>query len=819
MISAFFSHKAEINLKVLYLSMYYASTNIIRFTLFILLGYYYLPNPVLAQQSADSKRIYVSLHGNDRNPGTKAKPYVSPQAGINAASKLKKEGFNGEIELILLPGKYHLDKPIQIHPEVSGTEARPFTIRAEIERNVSLSGAKLLKLRWKKIERGLWKAEVPKELYFQELFADGNRLVRARYPNFDAHIAPFNGYAADAISPERTSAWKDPKGAIVHALHVGRWGGFHYRVLSKDSKGQLALEGGAQNNRPSKMHDTYRYVENVFEELDTALEWYLDKHTATLYYLPEAGKDPNKQTFEVPILENIITIMGTEANPVHDIKIQGIRYIHTAPTFMKTAEPLLRSDWTIYRQGAIKLEGALRCTISNSDFSDLGGNAVFISNYNQAVVIRDNLIERIGAGAINFVGGADAVRSPSFRYENFVAERDMDTIRGPKTNNYPTQCEANGNLIRHIGLIEKQVAGIQIAMASSIRIYHNTIYQVPRAGINIGDGTWGGHDIAFNDVFHTVLETSDHGAFNSWGRDRFWHPNRGQMDALVAKHPKWILLDAIKPTLIRNNRFQCDHGWDIDLDDGSSNYRIFNNLCLSGGLKLREGFYRMVYNNIMINNGFHPHVWFKDSHDVFRHNIVMQSHQDIQVKHWGDTVDYNFYTLRKDLEKDQRKGIEQHAVAIEDIKFKNPQIGDFNLDGIQLKGYTDFDMSRFGVQAQRLEILSAKPKIPRITLAKENKEGELFDWKEGRFKSIETLGEQSAAGLPTIAGVLVVKLADSSTLYKGGLRIGDVIVSCQGEPIHTIRDFQTITKRDEYHTQITIDFYRNQVKQTLVIKK
>lgn len=799
--------------------MHYALTNIIRLTLFIFLGYYYLSTPVLAQQTTPHKKIYVSLSGNDRNPGTKTKPYASPQVGIDAASKLKREGFKGEIELVLMGGKYYLDKPIQIHPEVSGARNAPFTIRAESERNVTLSGAKLLKLNWEKIENGLWKAKTPKQLSFQELFADGNRLVRARYPNFDPDIAPFNGYAADAISPERTSAWKDPKGAIVHALHIGRWGGFHYRVLSKDPKGQLTLDGGTQNNRPSKMHDTYRYVENVFEELDTALEWYLDEQTATLYYLPPAGTDPNQQTFEAPILENIMTLIGTESNPVHDIDIQGIRYIHTAPTFMKTAEPLLRSDWTVYRQGAIKLEGTVRCTVSNSDFSDLGGNAIFVSNYNRNVVIQDNLIERIGAGAINFVGGADAVRSPAFRYENFVAEQDMDTIAGPKTKNYPAQCEARGNLIRYIGLIEKQVAGIQIAMASSIRVFHNTIYQVPRAGINVGDGTWGGHDIAFNDVFHTVLETSDHGAFNSWGRDRFWHPNRSQMDALVAKHPQWILLDAVETTIIRNNRFQCDHGWDIDLDDGSSNYRIFNNLCLSGGLKLREGFYRTVFNNIMVNNGFDPHVWFKDSHDVFRHNIVMQPHQDIQVKYWGDTVDYNFYTHRKDLEKDQTKGIEQHAIAIEDMKFKNAPIGDFSLDGVQLTGYTDFDMSHFGVNAQRLRTLAAQPEIPKITLGKSNNGGDHFDWKEGRFKSVETLGEQSAAGLPTIAGVIVVKLTESSLLHKGGLRIGDVIVGCQGAPIHTVKDFQTITKRDEYHAQITIDFYRNQVKQSLVIHK
>ncbi len=47
------------------------------------------------------------------------------------------------------------------------------------------------------------------------------------------------------------------------------------------------------------------------------------------------------------------------------------------------------------------------------------------------------------------------------------------------------------------------------AMAMKIRVSNNSIYDVPRAGINIGDGTWGGHIIEFNDVFNTVLESGD----------------------------------------------------------------------------------------------------------------------------------------------------------------------------------------------------------------------------------------------------------------------------------------------------------------------
>lgn len=69
--------------------------------------------------------------------------------------------------------------------------------------------------------------------------------------------------------------------------------------------------------------------------------------------------------------------------------------------------------------------------------------------------------------------------------------------------------------------------------------------------------------------------------------------------------------------IIRHNRWRCDHGWDIDLDDGSSQYEVYNNLLLNGGLKFREGYNRTATNNIIINNSFHPHVWYKESGDVF----------------------------------------------------------------------------------------------------------------------------------------------------------------------------------------------------------
>jgi len=770
-----------------------------------------------AQQSNIVKRIYISPRGSDQNAGTSAQPFATADAALRATEKYKKGEDGSGIEIIFDAGTYYLDKPIQVSANHSGSKKQPLKIKAADGKQVTLSGGRTLDLKWQKGDKGIWKAKVPAGVSFQSLYANEKHLVRARYPNYDASILPFQGYAADALSPERIATWKNPTGGIVHALHAGRWGGFHYRITGKDGSSKVMLEGGEQNNRPSKMHETYRFVENIFEELDTAQEWYLDEQTATLYYIPSKGTDPNQLKFVAPQLENLITISGSASGRAHDIEVSGLRFTHTASTFMKTAEPLLRSDWTIYRQGAVKIEGAENCTLRANDFIELGGNAVFVSNYNRGVKISGNRIEQIGAGAINFVGEPEAVRSPAFRYEKFVPLSQMDTIKGPKTNNYPMDCEASDNLIHTIGLIEKQVAGVQVSMAASLRILHNTIYDVPRAGINVGDGTWGGHEIAYNDVFNTVLETSDHGAFNSWGRDRFWHPDRKEMDQITAAQPNLILLDAVKTTKIHDNRFRCDHGWDIDLDDGSSNYEIYNNLCLSGGLKLREGFYRKVYNNIMLNNGFHPHVWFKDSHDVFRDNIVMHSHQDIQVKYWADRVDHNIYARKEDLLKDQAKGVEKQGRAVP-LNFVDPIRSDFRLKGWKGQGFKNFDMLHFGVTDKRLKSLAVSPEIPQLIQSGAKEQGQKWGWKGGQFKSVETLGEQSAAGLPSIAGVLVLQLDENSTLYKSGLRVNDVILDYKGEKIDELTDLQQAIKKLVHEDQPKVVVFRNQQQQKLTLQ-
>jgi hypothetical protein len=367
----------------------------------------------------------------------------------------------------------------------------------------------------------------------------------------------------------------------------------------------------------------------------------------------------------------------------------------------------------------------------------------------------------------------------------------MDKQPGAINIDYPDDCMVDNNLIHRIGQVEKQVAGVQISMSKNITVRHNSIYDTPRAGINISEGTWGGHLIEWNDVFDTVLETGDHGSFNSWGRDRFWHPQRQVMDSLTKEYPRMALLDAIETTIIRNNRWRCDHGWDIDLDDGSSNYHIYNNLCLNGGLKLREGFFRVIENNIIINNSFHPHVWFDNSEDVFKCNIVTRNYYPVRINVWGKEVDFNFFTDSISLQQAKKNDTDKHSLSGDPL-FVNPAKGDYRIGerspALQT-GFKNFPMDSFGVQTPALKALARAPVLPPYEIsATDGSDVVTHEWLGATLKNLSTEGERSATGMDAVRGVLVISAAPHSVLKKAGIMPNDVILKCNSQNTDTWAD-------------------------------
>jgi hypothetical protein len=524
------------------------------------------------------------------------------------------------------------------------------------------------------------------------------------------------------------------------------WGNLQWQIQEIDWNHNIIWFGHGGQQMGAKWHDdpcrvderSFFYVENIFEELDAPGEWYLDSEMGILYFWPPDEVDLETAVVEVPVLQRLIEFSGIQNQPVENITLKGFRFAHTTTTFLETYEVPSLSDWSIHRGGAITMEGASSCTIQDCFFDAVGGNAVFMNEHNRDNLVTGCKFTESGDSAICFVGSL---------------ERTVGTQR-----NFPYKCSAVNNLIHDCGVFGKQIAGIYISRAKGIRVAHHEIYNMPRAGICIGDGTWGGHIIENNYIYETCRETGDHGPFNSWGRDKYWCLGQSHLPYTYHRsHDAGLVkIDAMEPVIMRHNFFKETSGWGLDLDDGASNYEIYNNLCVGVSIKLREGAYRTVYNNIWVNGANSPcfHVGNENNHDRYFRNITVMSVKDMKPEDdlnfemgaafgeiytliappthtpWLEEIDFNcFYsdlgefvarvTTRSDgqfvddwgssehqmaahkynLEEWQALGFDQHSIFADPL-FIDPENGDYRLrpesPALEL-GFENFDMDNFGL--------------------------------------------------------------------------------------------------------------------------
>jgi len=756
------------------------------------------------------------------------------------------------VQVIVAGGVYYLPEPLVLTDEDSGTREAPVVWRAAEGQEVRLVGGRPLELKWEPHTDKIYKAAVPAEVGIDPLFLNGKRQILARYPNYDPKQQYYCGFGRTA---ERVKGWKKPECAYIHALHKAKWGSGHI-VLKHDEGGNLyeymvSIDTTTQGNGAT-LNSELRFAENVFEELDAPREWYFDKETSTLYFQPAKKEDLNDALFEGVGNPHLIRLKGTSKAPVRFVTFDGFSFSGAAPTWKQTRDHLPNGgDFVVHRGGAVTLDGTEDCAVKNCSFIELGGNAVFINAYNRRATVQDCLIRNIGANGIALCGAAETMRGDQFykvldetiTVDNIVRQEwsppegwtklPDDLTPGPKTENYPSECLIKGNLITVSGEVEKQSAGVLLSLTKDNVISHNTIYDVPRAGICMNDCSWSGNTIEHNDVFDTVKETADHGPFNSWGKDRYWiwENHRGNHKA-NPKAGEYCLIDAMKPNHIRNNRFShppfTTHSFGIDLDDGSTNFKIYNNLTLGCSIKFREGFHRTVENNIFICLGGNlpaRHKSFPDNKDVFRRNIVVNTGSStvlagLQAQpgemrekdnncyftpgrspRWGFRIGFKRPRKNWTIEQMRKELGQERNSIVADPMFVDPVAGDYRVkpESPVLKlGFKNFPME-FGVTASRLVKLLPKRVFPTMEYIDRSQGGHTKkrSAKEESFlgaavKNLTEEEEKSAVGVGSITGVLILRLPEGTPLAEAGLSKGDLIISCNGKKVHDFKALRSL---------------------------
>jgi hypothetical protein len=229
--------------------------------------------------------------------------------------------------------------------------------------------------------------------------------------------------------------WSRTSEGVVHAFQGGHWGDWAFNIGEIDDGGATLhfSRGGWQEARGGGGQQIY--IENIPELLDVEGEWYLNSASRVLTIAFNGTTAQDNGTLVAAQLPELIRITGSAAAAVTGVTLQGLTFAHTSTDYFLPYTVPSGGDWSFHDGGAVRLSGTSGCNVLGSVFWSPGGNALMISGFNRATVVRGNHFAYTGSSAI--------VSASADLGGNF------DFTANP---NFPEGTIIDGNLMREIGI-------------------------------------------------------------------------------------------------------------------------------------------------------------------------------------------------------------------------------------------------------------------------------------------------------------------------------------------------------------------------------
>ncbi|NEA30997.1 discoidin domain-containing protein [Streptomyces sp. SID13031] len=453
-----------------------------------------VPSALLAApaEATGPTTLYVAPAAHAKGgTGTLARPLSSLEQARDQVRKLTKHQ-RGDIRVVLLPGDYRRTDTFQLTSQDSGRNGHKVIYQALPGTSVTIDGGRLV-TGWTLSDpaKNIYKAHVG-SIDFRQFYVNGERQQRARGPENPP------GWS------KTTTGYTDTTSSLANFKNQGdievdsRWGWMHYRCPVQSAVGTTVtmqqpcyynanLHEGQEIQNPT-------WIENAYELLDSPGEWYLDKSTGDVYYLPKPGQSPTTATVVVPQVQSLVDVTGSITDPVQNIQFDGITFSYSTWLAPSSDDGMVEgqagfringSGWRDFDHsrlywektpGAVNVGYSRNISFTGNTFTHLGAVGLNLNTGSQGTTIRGNIVRDVAATGIQ-VGGTDII-------DHHPADARAITKDTLVSNNVITKAAADysGSLAIMAGYTEHTV------------IEHNKIYDLPYSGISVGWG-WGNTDV------------------------------------------------------------------------------------------------------------------------------------------------------------------------------------------------------------------------------------------------------------------------------------------------------------------------------------
>jgi len=418
--------------------------------------------------------------------------------------------------------------------------------------------------------------------YFRQLFVNGKRRRRPRLPKEGMYrIAEVPGmplptgwgpgsYDRFKLAPGKFQAWTNISDVEIVAFHF--WIDERFPVASFDeTTDMITCSRVSRAPLVESFGDLLApcFIENVFEGLTEPGEWYLDRDSGRLYYVPMAGETPETVEVYAPVVRKLLQVIGCPAENRHVeyLRFKGLTFEHT--DWLQPGDPEeedagfpdafadpSRSVSRYSREncasgsqaasdvpGALQLYGARYCAIEDCCIAHIGSYGIELGDGCRGNRIVGNEIADLGAGGVKLNGAA--WNEPVY----------LQTGDNRITDNHIHEC----GRVFHCGV------GVLSMHSFGNEISHNHIHDLYYSGVSCG-WLWGYRPSISRD--NMIAKNHIH--------------NLGQ--GLLSDMGGIYTLGVQPGTVLRGNLIhdveKLNYGaWCIYPDEGSAHILIENNVC------------------------------------------------------------------------------------------------------------------------------------------------------------------------------------------------------------------------------------------------